>query len=547
MFGTITLAGVKGLALKGWGQLIRARFGADDTFAARDWSVDIVCSVYLVLLLGQAAPFFVTLNSSIGITLVVSGLAAVLWRGYTRFARTTWFLVGSIATVFGILTAILTLHSLFLYDAGLYQLGFIQWMAEKGTVLGLANVHGRFGFNSSWLSGAALFANKDPNWYFGPLVWSIAGPLMLYLALIDKAAWAAHSGRKLCSAFCILTPTLLLFFPGTTAFLTITQTDLPAALLVLHALASAISLHETPVKQRQAPHFLALALPVAAAFTVKLSAAPVVLLCAPTAWAWRSNRVAWRDIAPAVIALVSLPVVWVAQNFALSGCAVYPVAATCAPLPWTVDNELVSSDAAWIVAWARKPQTELSDPYFIGYHWVGDWIATNWRILVDLGLAVAVGGVLSVAGIWSGRRRNEVGVILWPLTVTVLGILMWFVSAPDPRFGIGFIVGLSALALSVGASFWPLSIFMSVVVCLALMQTSQFVLILAAKPTETFSKGPPRPTLTVKSTDSGLQVAVPTKNDQCWIAELPCTPYFNPKLTKGRFGNYETFYLKGSN
>jgi hypothetical protein len=547
MLGTITLAGAQALALTGWGELIRARFGADDTFAARDWSVDIVCGVYLVLLLGQAAPFFVTLNSSIGVALVVSGVAAVLWRGYTRFTRTTLFLVGSIATVFGILTAILALHTSFFYDAGLYHLGFIQWMAEKGTVLGLANVHGRFGFNSSWLTAAALFA-KYPNWYFGPLVWSIAGMLLLYLAFIYKAVWAAHSGRKFCFAFCILTPTLLLFFPGTTAFLAVTQTDLPAALLVLHALASAISLHETPVKQRQASDFLALALAVAAAFTVKLSAAPVVLLCAPTAWDWLSNRVVWRDLAPAVIALLSLPVVWIVQNFALSGCAVYPVVATCLRLPWTVDTKSARNDAAWIVAWARKPQVLPSDPYFIGYHWVGDWIATNRSTLVDLGLAIAVGGALSAAGMWSGRRRNEVGVMLWPLGVSVLGILMWFDTAPDPRFGIGFIVGLSALALSVGASFWPQSIFMSVVVCLALMQTSKFGLqTLAAKPTTTFSKGPPRPALTVKITDSGLQVAVPTTTDQCWIAELPCTPHFNPKLTKGRFGNYETFYLKGSN
>jgi len=36
--------------------------------------------------------------------------------------------------------------------------------------------------------------------------------------------------------------------------------------------------------------------------------------------------------------------------------------------------------------------------------------------------------------------------------------------------------------------------------------------------------------MTTFTTDSGLVLHIPVASDQCWDAELPCTPYPNPKL-----------------
>jgi hypothetical protein len=36
-------------------------------------------------------------------------------------------------------------------------------------------------------------------------------------------------------------------------------------------------------------------------------------------------------------------------------------------------------------------------------------------------------------------------------------------------------------------------------------------------------------------TNSGLSVSLPVKGDQCWGAQLPCTPYFYPNLASKEF------------
>ena len=86
----------------------------------------------------------------------------------------------------GILAAIVALDSTRLvraFDTGLYHYQLVRWLSEYGTVPGLALLHFRFGFTSSWFALAAPFD-------FGPFqgrISGLLGGLAIFLALLHFA------------------------------------------------------------------------------------------------------------------------------------------------------------------------------------------------------------------------------------------------------------------------------------------------------------------------------------------------------------------------
>src|SRR6185503_10426523 len=64
------------------------------------------------------------------------------------------------ATFFTILALILVMNAgpTQMDDTDSYHIQMVKWIQEYGTVPGIANLHERFGFNSSWFSSIALFS-----------------------------------------------------------------------------------------------------------------------------------------------------------------------------------------------------------------------------------------------------------------------------------------------------------------------------------------------------------------------------------------------------
>jgi hypothetical protein len=142
------------------------------------------------------------------------------------------------------------------------------------------------------------------------------------------------------------------------------------------------------------------------------------------------------------------------------------------------------------------------------------------------------------------RRRPDRAA--WFLAaVTGAGAALWWLSAPDPRFGLAYLVPLATLPLAVAISrraapaggaarSWPAA------------AVAAFALVVAAAlvgpedpsrsiPTErplavTSWPAPPVAPVTVRTTDWGFRAYVPLGGDQCWAAPLPCTPELHPTL-----------------
>lgn len=70
----------------------------------------------------------------------------------------------------------------FTYDTGLYHLQLFQWIQKEPVVFGLANIHGRFGFNSIWMYFYPVFhfnSSLSTGYYAGAVLFHLGFVLFL--------------------------------------------------------------------------------------------------------------------------------------------------------------------------------------------------------------------------------------------------------------------------------------------------------------------------------------------------------------------------------
>jgi hypothetical protein len=110
------------------------------------------------------------------------------------------------------------------YDIQTYHLQAVRWAAEFGSVPGLANLHGRLGFNSALHPLAALLSSPGGSWLGREYVNSLIVTITLAILIQGIASYSA------CSIYALL----LLPFPVSLLFsecLSSPQPDVAAASL----------------------------------------------------------------------------------------------------------------------------------------------------------------------------------------------------------------------------------------------------------------------------------------------------------------------------
>lgn len=416
----------------------------------------------------------------------------------------------------------------FQFDTGYYHLQALRWTTDHPLTRGLANVHHRLGFNSHWtLVAAALehplargrspfFLNQLPV-AFGALV-SLAGLRRLV------------AGRR---GF----PDLMLAataLPVASATFAIggLYVDYTAGIVVWVALAlwaAAVERREEFEDAAVAPTLL-----TTLALLLKITAAPLAAGAAVLLlFRRRALSSRWWTGAAAPSAAAAIP--WAAHGIATSGCLAFPVAATClGGLPWAIPPAKARAAADGIRAFAQQPAWEPDGTFA----WLEEWPARILRHYPEAPLwlaAVALGVLLLVA-----RRRRLPGAAAWILAVSTGATALWFLSAPEPRFAMGF---LHALALT------PLLAFVSASPLLArravrlasgaslLAAALALGLALDGRPRSgtLFGLGPWRPPLLAwpeipreatraVTTSGGVRVLVPLESDWCGDVSPPCTP-----------------------
>lgn len=514
----------------------------------------ILAGAVAVVAISQAANLFVPLAGWPNAALTALGLI-LLAASRDALATRPPQLAGFGAMLLLFLAATLAWGDAVAYDTGLYHLQTVQWKFSAATPFGLANVHDRLGFNSAWLGLCAAFFLPGLEWS-GPfacaavLVASVLSRLLDGVRDDGARSWSANFAL-MALAFVLAANAAAqarlgfdLLFQNMGSL----GTDLPAMLLTLASFYYVLRWWEWRAESDRVLAVLSATLCV----SVKVSQLPILLLM-PLLWlgARPPRRALYGSIGVAAAAFCT----WLAQNLVLSGCLIFPAEAVCLhALDWAVPADHVRTLAAVIKAWARWPgmpaETTLAS-------W--DWLRVWWQGSPRQPTAYVIRGFLALwllgaALDWALARRAAPtadgsagrflpGPVAYMLAVAAVGCGFWFVTAPNVRFGTGFLISATLLL------YLPAVVKSSLLARLpwpatprwvhgAALLTAAVAILLYGNLPDSADPGPPAvlsredTAFVAYKSDHGLDYVRPAEGDRCWAVKEICAPTAIPRVER---------------
>lgn len=465
----------------GWGSLFAPRRTLGDPLHEINLADLGFAGLFTLTLAGSLANFLIPLSEWFIMAFVLGGLALLVFRhAVVRGALGQYpltVLIGLVvfAFVFSVFAHIREPHA----DTELYHLPAIIWLHTSNTPLGIANIVGQLGFNSTWFVTAAML------WLPGlglTAVFSANAVVLTILCTGLLQTTFTRRGGAVEPAALFGVVGLAFLFTGGISFLKIIgspNTDIPSAALTIYAFYLALRLAEIgPAGEGYRWRLSLLTMVAVFSVAIKLSQLPVV--CLP-AYFWfrqvRKDGIVMRVGTWGLWLTAGFAVVWVLRGLFSSGCLLFPQPFSCiASIPWAVSDSMLV-EAQWGVR--SYGLYEMGSGPKLGYsewHWIGPW----WerfsshhfvRGIVVFNIIVTLffiaGAALRAFLVRLAQeppkaetlRANEASFgMVWrrhtfTLFVFSLACLAyWFLLAPDIRFAYGFLAVASILVTLLASS-----------------------------------------------------------------------------------------------
>jgi len=419
--------------------------------------------------------FIMAVFLSGALALTISGYAGAIRLRLSRFSKFLTYFVGKIASIFisieekpklFICLALIGMFALYTgvrssgyethYDTALYHAQAVKWIKEYPVVPGLANVDSRLGMNSSWFIFCSFFD-------YGVVEHKVfhAANSSVYLftfAFLLHATLTLYRKKFEVSGIFAALVILFLFLQGEVGDINSLSTDSISCFLGIYIFVYAIRYIEAKKHSIEDVFFLFII--ALFATTIKLINITTVLL--PLIffieWAishlkqhrWQLKKVLHKElhtlsIFSGLFALFCFP--WLVRNIIISGYLIFPIyQINLFSVDWKLPVEETKIIVRWIKSWARipelRPEKVLDNGFF---HWFRDW---GHKELLRNMIMIPIILHLSVVVLFFSQLKEDVKKS-WPIyTGAVFSVGYWFIMAPDPRFGYGFLVVLKAFLLS---------------------------------------------------------------------------------------------------
>jgi hypothetical protein len=428
-------------------------------------------------------------------------------------------------------------------DSGLYHVQTIKWIETYGVVPGLGNLHENFALNSMWYPVSALFAFS----FLGIQSLHVVNAALFIFAASFFLAEIADVDRGSQNCTSMIRAAAILF----TLFIYKQQigspaTDMPAALLVWIVLLIFLEKAKDSETLGMSTVNIFIIMLAAYSVTVKLSVFPVSILCAYLLYVeCRARRWAevWLQVGCAVVIIVP----WVIRNIILSGYLFFPFPyLSVSSLDWRMPYGYVLEYKKVLLGWSRLPGPHWKDAVDMSLvewvpKWLG-WIYFPYKLTILVSFAVTTVNCLAMA---VSIKKGDPSVKRYNIAYFIgcVGLIYWFVNAPDPRYGWSFIFIVLCLpvmplvqrmceryrAIALVAVLFVLNVYL-----LGHCYFSSRYLrvhVHLRRNVDVLVSPLPYPTEKLWSARVGsIVVYGPSKTDQCWYAPLPCTPILNAHL-----------------
>jgi len=326
--------------------------------------------------------------------------------------------------------ALVAAQPIYWEDSGLYHIQAIKWLASTGTVPGVALIHSRFGFVSSWFAVPAALSHGILTGRTGALLNGFVLFAMASFMLVTLRRWwlGRHDRADI---FFAAAATIVLLFCLQYGIANSPSPDFPIAALTVLAAWSYLAVRNEALPM--APVVLMLG-----AVTVKFSAAALLLVTA----AILLFRLDWRQRAILAIGsgIVLLPVI--ASSYIATGCLLYPFYLSCAAPDWALGPDNARGMVRAITGFGQWGPSVPPDAGV--WNWIPGWPLrrlSNVIFTTFLGLSL-------IAALVQWRIVTKSSAVRHAAILAVAGMAYVLVTSPETRFVIGALAIMPALLVA---------------------------------------------------------------------------------------------------
>ncbi|EMJ58203.1 putative membrane protein [Leptospira interrogans serovar Valbuzzi str. Duyster] len=439
---------------------------------------------------------------------------------------------------------VFSLNPPFAYDSGLYHIQSIKWIQEYSVVPGLANLHGRFGFNPNIFTIFALTSLKE---IFKQEIFSVN--FVIYSILVLHSINRIYKILKqegFTNSFLLH---LIVLFLILEQFMSLSSPtpDLISIVLPLYILTN-LPKNENGIhsKLNLENYFSSIILSVYT-ISVKLATIPLCILILLLIIRYKFDGKKLL-IVISIIFLILLP--WLIRNVILSGYLIYPFSTIdIFNFDWKVPLNAVVSEKLSITGWARNPGEGYKEAAQMKF-W--EWFPIWWNTISKLNRLFVIISFLSpiFIFIYSLFKKIKIDFQTFAILFTSwIGVIFWILLAPDIRFGKAFL-GVSTISpllyFNFKINFFPIKIsktskqiilvFIFIIISVFLINRRTYnrcknfirensVFFVRPKKIEI-----PKNLEFKKIQMNNLEVFIPAEGDRCYDYEIPCMPYKNYSL-----------------
>ncbi len=408
----------------------------------RTFSLQLIYGLILISFISLLINFFAPLNQYLNSIIIVIGLIIIV-KFYKIYLNKKFLIFCAISSI--IIFLLITESNVYRPDAGLYHLPYIRILNDEKIIIGLSNLHFRFGHTSIMQYLSAISNNlvfKDNGIVF-PGAMVASSVIINFLSNINK-----YIKLKKYNFHFVYIFSLIIFIFYKMNRYSEYGNDAPSHFL-LFILVSEIIKNYSSATFKEFSNYMILSIFIVMNKIILLISIifPIVLLL---------RKIKVKIISFKTIFLLSFGIIWVMKNILVSGCFLYPVEISCIDkFSWTNKAEARSvsiENEAWAKGWPdyrgennKVSQTEYSKNFF----WLKYWSKNHFFKIVNILIPYLLFLFLIFFTFkFKFRKNNIIKFEIYLIFFSFLGCLLWFLKVPVFRYGYSYLIIFISLIFS---------------------------------------------------------------------------------------------------
>ena len=411
-----------------------------------------------------------------------------------------------------------------------YHAQTIQWIEKYKAIPGLVHLHVRLGYQGLWFVDAALFGFS----FTGNQGITFLNSTVLFWFFIFIVGRINQNffknGKKLYGLLWIS-----LFFISMWSYTQIRLTATSASpdfITTLFIWAIIYLLLEKNQKHLAATDWLLVAFLSLVAVTIKLSVAPILLIATIPAFLGLVKGKIKLFLSILIISAITLSP-FIVRNIITSGYVIFPsTLIDASKVDWKYSPQLTVNEKDYITAYAKRPGVTTTDEInAVNKMSVAEWLPTWWqnrstadKVIMILLVLTFIGTLLVIKKV---ARSGFIPTVV--LLTLFLGIVFCLINAPDPRFGVGSILGFIAVSIYLIVKEKDIFIGKSILIAILFISSASVFAYTGYRFINFFNKkqllsplGIEKPEYKTVDCD-GIKINTPLENKEFGIIPVPCT------------------------